>query len=105
MKRIAIALACLTAVVGVAAPASATVATAKKYTVKQVKKHNSPTDCWSIVDGKVYNLTAWIDRHPGGSGRIIAMCGKNASAAFNGQHGGDPRAASMLSQFQIGVVR
>ena len=77
----------------------------KQIKVKQVKKHNTSADCWTIVNKKVYNLTDWISKHPGGSSRIIGMCGKNASKAFNSQHTGQPSPAFNISQYQIGVVK
>jgi cytochrome b involved in lipid metabolism len=81
---------------------SATAASAKKFTMSQVRSHASASSCWSVVNGKVYNLTGWINRHPGGSSRILAMCGKDASAAFNAQHGGSGRAQAELRTFRIG---
>jgi cytochrome b involved in lipid metabolism len=80
----------------------ATVAPAKKYTMSQVKAHSRASSCWSVVNGRVYNLTGWISRHPGGSSRILAMCGKDASAAFNAQHGRSSRAQSYLASYRIG---
>ena len=79
--------------------------TTKQIKVKQVKKHDTSTDCWSIVNRKVYNLTGWISKHPGGSSRIIAMCGKNASRGFNAQHTSAKAPAFNLAKYQIGVVK
>lgn len=78
--------------------------TAGKYTSIEVAKHNSPADCWTIVNGSVYNLTSWINQHPGGAGAIKALCGTDGSANFNGQHGGQNRPESELAKFKIGVV-
>jgi cytochrome b involved in lipid metabolism/uncharacterized membrane protein len=74
------------------------------YTLDQVKGHSTPSDCWSVVAGTVYNLTAWIPRHDGGQAVIKAMCGIDATAAFTGQHGkqGEPNQA--LKRFAIGTI-
>ena len=104
MRRISVTMAAIAALllgVGLAAPAQAAVP-AKKYNMQQVQQHSSPTDCWSVINGKVYNLTSWVNRHPGGSSRIIALCGRDGSAMFNGMHGMDPRAKGVLHQFKIG---
>ena len=77
----------------------------KQIKVKQVKKHNTSADCWTIVNKKVYNLTGWISKHPGGSSRIIATCGKNGSKRFNAQHAGAAAPAFNLAKYQIGVVK
>jgi cytochrome b involved in lipid metabolism len=77
---------------------------AKTYTASQVKKHNKPADCWSIVNGRVYNLTGYISRHPGGSARIIGMCGKDGSSAYSGQHRGSAAASASLKPYKIGTL-
>jgi cytochrome b involved in lipid metabolism len=69
-----------------------------------VAQRNTPESCWSVVDGSVYDLTAWIAKHPGGSSRIIGMCGRDASASFNGQHGGEGGPASFLAEYRLGEL-
>lgn len=34
-------------------------------TIDEVRKHNKRTDCWMIVKNRVYDLTTFIDDHPG----------------------------------------
>lgn len=77
---------------------------AKSYTLSQVKKHNKATDCWTVVGKNVYNLTGWIKKHPGGSGAIVGMCGKNATKAFSAQHGSGGAAGRALSSYKIGTL-
>merc|ERR1712216_83275 len=55
----------------------------RKYTASEVASHNSTTDLWIIVDGKVYDVTEYVGEHPGGD--AIA---KNAGGdATEGMHG------------------
>ena len=42
-----------------------------KLTPSQVKKHNKPEDCWVILNGKVYNVTPYLEYHPGGKKILI----------------------------------
>ena len=77
---------------------------ASGITMAEVAQHNSPSDCWSAIDGKVYNLTQWIDRHPGGATVIKSLCGKDGSAGFNGQHQGQKRPADELTRFLVGTL-
>ena len=72
------------------------------YTLKDVSEHKNPENCWTIIDGQVYNLTSWIARHPGGDKAILSTCGIDASQAFNGQHGGKAKILKLLSTFKIG---
>ncbi len=75
-----------------------------KHTMIEVAVHNNEFDCWSAINGNVYNLTAWVSSHPGGKQAIVGLCGKDGSAAFNGQHGGRVQQESQLAQFKIGVL-
>ncbi|HEY3410472.1 MAG TPA: cytochrome b5 domain-containing protein [Propionicimonas sp.] len=76
----------------------------KKYKMSTVKKHHTKSNCWSVVGKNVYKLTSFIKKHPGGQKRIIAMCGKNATSKFRGQHGTGGKANSTLSKYKIGVL-
>jgi len=87
------------------APTSSPVTTGPKtFTLAQVALHANASSCYSAINGSVYDLTKWIDQHPGGPQRILAICGTDGSAAFNGQHGGQARPASELAGFKIGVL-
>jgi cytochrome b involved in lipid metabolism len=69
-----------------------------------VQKHNSATTCWSAVNGTVYDLTSWVNAHPGGKAAILMICGKDGSALFNAQHGGSGKVANILAKFKIGAL-
>lgn len=91
-------------VVAPAAQAASAGVPAKSYTAAQVKKHNKATDCWTIVGRGVYNVTGWINKHPGGAAPIRALCGKNGSASFGGVHGSDPIAKASLAKMKVGTL-
>lgn len=74
----------------------------KTYTMAEVSTHASSASCWSAISGKVYNLTSWIGKHPGGDQAILAICGKDGSQLFDGQHGMDPKAKGVLPKFYLG---
>jgi cytochrome b involved in lipid metabolism len=83
---------------------SETAAAQSVLSLELVAQRNTPESCWSVVDGSVYDLTAWIAKHPGGSSRIIGMCGRDATASFNGQHGGEGGPASFLAEYRLGQL-
>ncbi len=78
--------------------------TNKKLNLAQVATHNTETDCYSAINGLVYDLTAWIKKHPGGNKAILSICGKDGSSAFNEQHKRDPKVLSTLEGFSIGIL-
>lgn len=51
------------------------------YSLEEVAKHNSETDCWLVIDGKVFAVTEFIPAHPGEKA-ILAGCGKDATTLF-----------------------
>lgn len=77
---------------------------AKTFTMADVRTHNSATSCYTVVHGLVYDVSAWITKHPGGQGAIKGMCGVDATGSFDGQHGGSARPESELAQFKIGTL-
>ena len=83
----------------------ANVDTTKTYTLADVATHKTASDCWTTVNGSVYNVTSWIKQHPGGSQTIISMCGIDGSGAFDGQHGGQKRPTNELVTFKIGTLK
>jgi cytochrome b involved in lipid metabolism len=78
--------------------------TATSYTKAQVAKHSTASDCWSIVNKNVYNLTTYVSSHPGGAAVIQAICGKDGTAAFTGQHSGQSTPISVLASFKLGAL-
>jgi cytochrome b involved in lipid metabolism len=88
-----------------AAPAaSSTTPAPGGYTAAQVAAHDSAQSCWTSISGNVYDLTAWIDQHPGGQAPILSLCGTDGTAAFMQQHGGQGRPEQELATFKIGAL-
>jgi hypothetical protein len=74
------------------------------YTMEQVKANNTSSKCWSSINDKVYDLTNWINSHPGGPGAITSLCGKDGTSSFNGMHGGSGQPASRLAGYLLGPL-
>lgn len=75
-----------------------------KLTNSEVRKHNSRGDCWSIVSGKVYNLTSFVQQHPGGIELISSICGIDGTAAFSSQHGSSAKPNNVLAGLLLGSL-
>jgi hypothetical protein len=74
------------------------------YTMAQVRANNTAKSCWTAIDGYVYNLTNWINSHPGGSGAILFLCGTDGSNAFKAQHENQTKPAIRLDGYRIGPL-
>lgn len=49
------------------------------YTWEEVQSHSSRNDQWLVIDRKVYNITQWAKRHPGGFRVISHYAGEDAT--------------------------
>jgi hypothetical protein len=74
------------------------------YTMAQVRANNTAKSCWTAIDGYVYNLTSWINSHPGGSGAILFLCGTDGSNAFKAQHENQTKPAIRLDGYRLGPL-
>ena len=84
------------------APVNEMIVVENSYTLAQISTHSTDTDCWTTINGGVYDLGAWVKKHPGGEKAILSLCGIDGSAAFNGKHGGAELQLSILDGFKIG---
>ena len=86
------------------APSASAPAGTINLSTAEVKRHNTKTDCWSIVNGKVYNLTSYVQNHPGGAAVISNICGKDGTNSFTNQHNTQSKPNSVLSGFLLGSL-
>ena len=86
------------------ASASASATTAG-FTMAQVKANNSAKSCWAVVDDYVYDLTKWINSHPGGAGAIVSLCGTDATTSFKAQHQNQAKPAVRLDSYKLGPLQ
>lgn len=76
----------------------------KQYTREEVARHNSAASCWLIVDSRVYDVTAFLDSHPGGAQRLLSVAGKDATDSFLSQHN-DSILRQKAIQYEIGSIQ
>jgi hypothetical protein len=73
-------------------------------TLSQVSQHNTAADCWAVVGESVYDLSGFIEQHPGGPVVVEAMCGTDATSGFMGQHSGEKRPERELASLLVGPL-
>jgi len=74
-------------------------------TLAEVAKHNTASDCWIIVDGKVYDVTSWVSKHPGGDAIILAYGGMDATDVYDAFHDVHEEShEKMRAMFYVGDV-
>mmetsp|Transcript_9655 Transcript_9655/g.22513 ORF Transcript_9655/g.22513 Transcript_9655/m.22513 type:complete len:137 (+) Transcript_9655:46-456(+) len=73
----------------------------KVYTMEECKKHNTIDDCWLVMFDKVYNVTPFMDDHPGGSEIMLDVTGRDSTEDFEDVvHSSTAR--KQLEEFYIG---
>ena len=72
-----------------AAPATIVrmVASMVPLTWDEISQHNTKNDCWVVVDGVVYDMTDFLDDHPGGKRLPVKHSGKDVTEIWNSFHG------------------
>jgi cytochrome b involved in lipid metabolism len=73
----------------------------RSYTTAEVATHKNGLSCWLILDNKVYDVTTFIAKHPGGEA-ILRGCGKDATQMF-AKH--PESAKEMKENFYIGELK
>eukprot|EP00624_Nannochloropsis_granulata_P000471 evm.model.NODE_11800_length_4806_cov_27.575115.2 len=70
----------------------------KQYTLDEVAGHNTEKDIWLIIGNektggpKVYDVTKYLEEHPGGSEVLLDHAGKYADEMFEDiGHSGDAK--------------
>jgi cytochrome b involved in lipid metabolism len=86
-------------------PVAPTAPTVKIFTMAEVATRNTEANCWTAIEGKVYDLTAFINKHPGGDRNILRICGIDGTKAFTGQHGGQGGPERTLGEFYLGDIK
>ncbi|XP_053670507.1 cytochrome b5-like isoform X1 [Anopheles nili] len=75
----------------------------KQYSLAEVAQHNKPTDVWMVIHDKVYDVTKFLQEHPGGEEVLVEYAGKEATAEFD-DVGHSSDAKEQMKQFLIGEL-
>jgi|SaaInlStandDraft_1057018.scaffolds.fasta_scaffold86089_3 cytochrome b involved in lipid metabolism len=67
----------------------------------EIAQHNTLEDCWVIAHGNVYDITKFVNRHPGGKYVLKSNAGKDVSRHFDFH---PDRAQKIWKKFLIGTI-
>jgi cytochrome-b5 reductase len=77
----------------------------QKYTLSEVAKHNTESDCWVVVHGAVVDVTKFLSTHPGG---LAALSKPGRGGCDVTEHferiGHSEKARSIMRSMQIGIL-
>ncbi|KZV96657.1 acyl-CoA dehydrogenase NM domain-like protein [Exidia glandulosa HHB12029] len=79
----------------------------KEFTPEEIAKHNKSGDLWTIIDGKVYDLSRFQNLHPGGLAALLDpdVAGQDATEIFYGLHRHEVLQKPQYARLQIGTVK
>ena len=80
----------------------------KYFSLEEVEKHKSPSgddkSIWIIIHDKVYDLTKFLDEHPGGEEILVEHAGQDSTEPFE-DVGHSTDARDMMKEYCIGELR
>lgn len=57
-----------------------------QLTMEEVKRHATPGDCWTVYRGKVYDVSMYMDFHPGGKKELMKGAGRDCTELYDKIH-------------------
>ncbi|KAJ7547117.1 hypothetical protein O6H91_08G069800 [Diphasiastrum complanatum] len=75
----------------------------RPISMEELKQHKAENDAWTVLRGRVYNISPYLRFHPGGIDMLMKGAGKDCTALFNKYH---PwvNAEFMLEKCQVGLL-
>tara|TARA_B100000902_G_scaffold389378_1_gene436421 strand:+ start:5457 stop:7262 length:1806 start_codon:yes stop_codon:yes gene_type:complete len=75
----------------------------KGYTIEEVRKHRNTNSAWLVIKGKVYDVTQWRKKHPGGDVIMQGVKVDDATSLFENR-GHSDFARKKLKELFIGKL-
>ncbi|KAL3517324.1 hypothetical protein ACH5RR_024226 [Cinchona calisaya] len=75
----------------------------KVHVFEDVAKHDKKGDAWLIISGKVYDVSSFLDDHPGGEEVLLTATAKDATIDFE-DVGHSDEAKELMNKYYIGDV-
>ena len=83
---------------------SSSKSSSKEIGFAELCRHNKVDDLWLAIDGIVYDVTPFMDDHPGGGDIMLSAAGKDGTDDFE-DVGHSPHARELLKRFKVGTFK
>jgi cytochrome-b5 reductase len=74
-----------------------------QITLNELAKHNTRQSCWIAINGVVFDVTGFLNDHPGGADVLLQSAGQDATEAFE-SIGHSKHAMKQLETMMIGLL-
>ncbi|KAJ3733857.1 FMN-dependent dehydrogenase-domain-containing protein [Lentinula guzmanii] len=78
---------------------------APPWSIEEVSKHGDATSCWLIIKNKVYDVTEFLSKHPGGPSIILKYAGCDATSAYEPIHPPDAIQQYLSPSQHLGALK
>ncbi|XP_076038191.1 cytochrome b5 isoform X2 [Oratosquilla oratoria] len=75
----------------------------KVYTLAEVAEHRNQDSCWVVIHDNVYDVTKFLDEHPGGEEVLLEQAGKDTTESFE-DVGHSTDAREMMKDYYLGEL-
>jgi len=73
------------------------------YSLDDVSKHNEKSSCWLVIHEGVYDVTKFMEEHPGGEEVLLEQGGRESTEVFE-DVGHSTDARELMSKYKIGEL-
>ncbi|KFM82141.1 Cytochrome b5, partial [Stegodyphus mimosarum] len=73
----------------------------KTYSLEEIAEHSNKDSLWLLIENGVYNVTKFLEEHPGGPEPLLEWAGKDATDAFE-DVGHSTDARNIMKTYKVG---
>ena len=76
------------------------------YTLEEVSQHSSEESAWIVNNGRVFDVTDFLTRHPGGRDVLLGSIGKDVTETMSDPdiHKHSDAAYGLMNKYKIGKL-
>ncbi|CAH2041701.1 unnamed protein product, partial [Iphiclides podalirius] len=75
----------------------------REISSEEVKKHRDSKSVWIIIHNDVYDVTSFLEEHPGGEDSLLEVAGEDGTQGFE-DVGHSEDARELLKKYKIGTL-